>query len=320
MKPSLRSAALLLVVALVGVAATFERGIRVATMPDQLSEISGLAASRQQEGVLWVHNDSGAGPLVYAVNTRGKLLGTFRLKGAGSVDWEDMAIGPAPDGGSYLYLADIGDNNGRRSSVQVYRVKEPKVNLNNTDANPPVVILEHVDRYDIQYSIGPRDAEAFMVDPLTGDFYIVTKREWQNLLFHAKAPAPGSKLTLEPVGRFLFAGTTAGDISPDGMGVLLRRYASARNIFTPAETAASYWHRASAATSLVELLSQDAETLPLLPDAQGEAIAFAADERGFYTTSEHGSRQFGLERPAPLNFYPLAPEGQGADGTAANPN
>ena len=319
MTKSIRIAALILIVALAGVAATFERGIRMATMPEQLNEISGMAASRHQEGVLWVHNDSGSSPTVYAVSTEGKLLGAFRLKGARAVDWEDMAIGPAPDGGSYLYLADIGDNNGRRPSVQIYRVKEPTVDLHNENPNPPV-ILDGVDRYDITYSVGPRDAEAFMVDPLTGDFYIVTKREWQNLLFRAENPAPGSELTLEPVESFLFAGTTGGDISPDGLSVVLRRYASERNLFTPPETAASYWHRADASTSLVDLLAQEAEVVPLLPEAQGEAIAFAPDESGFYTTSEHGSPRFGVERPAPLNFYPISPGGRRAAGTASNPN
>src|SRR5690606_9928439 len=44
------------------------------------------------------------------------------------------------------------------------------------------VTLNDVVRFTLMYPDGAHDAEGFMVDPLTGDFYLVTKREWQNLL------------------------------------------------------------------------------------------------------------------------------------------
>ena len=51
------------------------------------------------------------------------------MSGATAVDWEDIAAGPGPVSGvAYLYLADIGDNAKARTSVQVYRVREPLVN------------------------------------------------------------------------------------------------------------------------------------------------------------------------------------------------
>ena len=48
-------------------------------------------------------------------NAVDKVVGSYVLAGAAAVDWEDMAIGPTSEGGSYLYLADIGDNADRRS-------------------------------------------------------------------------------------------------------------------------------------------------------------------------------------------------------------
>lgn len=282
-------------------AASFGPGSEVARFPAQLDEISGLAVSRANPGVFWVHNDSGDQPRVYAVNAAGRLLGTYTLEGAMAVDWEDMAIGgPAPGGGSYLYLADIGDNNARRASVHVYRVAEPRV---VADQAAVTETLTGVTAYEFVYEDGPRDAEGFFADPLTGDFYVVSKREIDgNRLYRSAAPAAGQRNTLVRVATFAFTGATAADISADGLQVLIRRYSSRTNPLAPPAGAGSYWRRADGSTSLAELLAQPGELVALVPEVQGEAIAFAPDGDGFYTTTERGSLA-----QAPLTFYPALP-------------
>src|SRR6185503_5885949 len=98
----------------------------IATIKDKsVSESSGLAASRLTPGAYWTNNDSGDGPFIYAFDTRGDSLGVFRVAGAQARDWEDMAAGPGPQGATYLYLGDIGDNNEARADIVVYRVPEP---------------------------------------------------------------------------------------------------------------------------------------------------------------------------------------------------
>jgi hypothetical protein len=272
--------------------ASFSVGTEVARLPAELDELSGLVQSRTQAGVFWVHNDSGDRPRLYAVNRAGKLLGTFLLDGATAIDWEDIAIGPAPNGGSYLYLADIGDNNARRASVRVYRMAEPHVDPAKA---PETEVVKGAVAFDFVYEDGPRDAEGFMVDPLTGDFYVVSKRDLGNRLYRLSAPDPKLVNTLHAEITFPFFGATGAEISPDGMQVLIRRYSSGPAL---AATAASYWRRQDASTSLVELLKQPAEIVPLVVETQGEAIAFSSDNRGFYTTTERGSGP-----PAPLTFY-----------------
>ena len=91
-----------------------------------LNAVSGLAASRAHDGVMWAHNDSGGAASVYGIGADGTDLGTWTLTGATNRDWEDMAIGAGPDGpGDFLYLADIGDNLRARTEIVVYRVPEP---------------------------------------------------------------------------------------------------------------------------------------------------------------------------------------------------
>jgi hypothetical protein len=289
--------AAVLLCAAAGLAASFGAGSEVGRFPEALDEISGLAASRGNPNVLWVHNDSGDQPRVYAVTSAGALLGTFQLAGATATDWEDMAIGPAPGGGSYLYLADIGDNAARRASIRIYRVPEPRV---TGDQAPVMATLTGVTAFDFVYEDGARDAESFFVDPVTNDFYVVTKRELTgNVLYRAVAPQAGQGNTLRKALTFPFTGATGADISADGLEVLVRRYSNNTNPLTLAAQAATYWHREDASTSLIELLAQPGLKLPLVIEPQGEAIAFAADGSGFYTTTERGP----LPR-APLTFYP----------------
>ena len=48
----------------------------------RLDEISGLAASHVHPDTLWVHNDGGNAPMLYAIGKRGGVLARFRIAGA----------------------------------------------------------------------------------------------------------------------------------------------------------------------------------------------------------------------------------------------
>ena len=54
----------------------------------QITEASGLASSRLYPSVLWIINDGGNDPLLFAVGIDGADLGTFRVDGAENYDWE----------------------------------------------------------------------------------------------------------------------------------------------------------------------------------------------------------------------------------------
>src|SRR5438045_5677919 len=61
-------------------------------VPDALTELSGIAASRAQPGVYYVHNDSGDSPRIFALDRAGTELGQLCLAGATNVDWEDIEM------------------------------------------------------------------------------------------------------------------------------------------------------------------------------------------------------------------------------------
>lgn len=253
---------------------------------DAIDEASGLAASRLNPGVLWTHNDSGDEPRLFALDAAGRHLGVYRLRGAEARDWEDLTVGPGPlPGRQYLYVADIGDNLARHGIKVVYRVPEPVV---RPDQEPIESWLGGVEALRFRYPDGRRDAEALMVDPLTRDLIVISKRESRVRVYVAPFPQPTDSLpTLTFAGALPFTRVTAADCSADGSEVLVKTYGRIR-----------YWVRGPG-ESLAAALMRPAHVVPYRYEPQGEAVAWAFDGSGYYTLSEEKDRV-----PAVLYFYP----------------
>lgn len=248
-----------------------------------LKESSGVVASRSRPGVFWSHNDSGGGPWLYAFDRRGKSLGRWKVRGARSNDWEDIAMGPGPKkGASYLYIGDIGDNNSKRKFVTVYRVAEP--NLGEPDGETAAA-----ESFRLRFPDHAHDAEALLVHPRTGDLYIVTKARGEDrhtAVFKAKAPlASGSIIELAKVAELQLPNTSVftlligringGDISPDGTRVVLCDYLKAWEAVVPKGASFdSVWTKGQW------------RDIGLGQRAQGEAICYRHDGKAVITTSE----------------------------------
>ncbi len=260
---------------------------------NDLTEVSGIAASRRFPGVLWAHDDSGDLARVFALATDGTHLGVFSLSGASAVDWEDMAIGPGPVAGQdYLYLADTGNNALNRSTVTVYRVAEPAL---DTYSLPVQTSLGGVAAFPMQYPSGlRRDAETLLVDPVSGDWLIVTRdRSRTGSTYVYLNPAPqqaGVLTTLQLVATIASSiEIKGGDVSPAGDWVLLRTHSTTQAVN------GLLWYRALG-TDIESVFATSAPcTAPLVFEPQGEAVAFAPDGDGYYTLGE-GAHQ-------PVYFY-----------------
>ena len=102
---------------------------------NEITESSGLASSLCQPGVLWTHNDSGDDAFIYAINSKGEHLGTWRVKNARNDDWEDLASYKDPTGVCYLYIGDTGNNKRDGSQQTIYRVKEPTASSSTSSSS-----------------------------------------------------------------------------------------------------------------------------------------------------------------------------------------
>ena len=245
------------------------------------NELSGLVRSRSQPDLLWSHDDSGAGPVLFGLLADGRVVARPTITGAQAVDWEDIAVGPAPDGRPLLYVGDIGDNASRRPSIDVYRVTEPRV---GAAATAPAARLQ------LRYPDGAHDAEALLIDPLRGGLVIVTKALGGGRAYAAPARLPaGSQTTLRRGPAIALSLVTAGDVSADGRIVVLRGY----------DRLAVWIRRGREPLTTTLRRAPCLSPTSLAAEGQGEAIALDRRGANFATVAE-GS-------PAVLRRYTVAP-------------
>ena len=248
------------------------------------TELSGLVLSRSQRGVLWTHNDSGDRARVLAVAPDGTALAEVAVAGAGNVDWEDIALGPAPGGGDALYVGDIGDNEGQRSSIVVYRFDEPRVAAGRSQ-------IALAQRLTLRYRDGAHDAEALLVDPSSGALVIVTKDFGATAgVYVADRPREETTTALRRVGELTLGAAepvTAGDLSADGRTLVIRTY----------DGAFAWSHRAGESLASTLRRSACAVHADLLVEGQSEAVALTRGGRAFYTVPEGGQPPIRLWAP-----------------------
>lgn len=270
-----------------------------------LSEASGLALSRRDPDVLWLHNDGGHSATLYALAADGRPLARYKVRGERNRDWEDLASFRWR-GQSWLLLADVGDNKARHKRATLHFFHEPEQPGRPAKGGKKRK-LKAVFSVDFRYPDGPRDAEAVAFDPLSESVLVLSKRDTPARLYALPLAAlqaePKRTHTATALGPLPWAGqlpalgslladpsrlvshgmATAMDIADDGLravvlgyqqAVLLRREPGQR------------WAEATR------------QPLPAHRLEQAEAIAFSADQRAVVLTSE-GKNAPILRQPLP---------------------
>jgi len=235
----------------------------------ELVEASGLVVSRASSNVLWSHNDSRDKAVLYAMTRTGDDLGVYDLPGAFAFDWEDLAAGPDATGsGTYLYVADIGDNFSiRAGQIVVYRVPD-------TDPATMGDSFSEVISLPYRYPEGVYNAEAIFVDPVDPAMYVVTKDKAQTLVFRGSLTPGDGPSDLALVATIaLNAEVSGGDISWDGGVIAFRGYSSVW-----------MWNR-EPGQSVAEALAAAPCQAPPPDERQGESLAFSSD-LSYWTVSE----------------------------------
>ncbi|HET9419666.1 MAG TPA: hypothetical protein VFO49_00930 [Nocardioides sp.] len=174
----------------------------------QIVESSGLVA---RDGLFFTVNDSGDSGRVFVVDAR-----TCRT--VGGTDWSDEvedveAVAPVDDG---VLVGDIGDNLAARESVRLLQVPAGRGER---------TVLPTT--YEITYPGGPRDAEALLVQPGTGQVLIASKGLMAGMLYAApKRLSESAPNRVRPVADVPGL-VTDGAFFPDGRHFVLRTYGRA---------------------------------------------------------------------------------------------
>ena len=269
----------------------FSKGVEKGILDNnEINEASGIVPSFLYNNMFWVTNDSGDQTRLFLINDNAEHKLTVVLEGINAYDTEDLSMGPGPiSGANYIYIADVGDNSTNRTSVKIYRIKEPLTTLG--DAPSEIVIdKSDVDIIEYQYPEGPRDCEAVMVDPSTGDIFIITKSDNPVNLYVLPYPQATSSINSATFLRTLpFFIITAGDISYNGREVLIKNYVAVyhwvKGIDEPYEN----------------IFNRTPNQVSYTIERQGESICFDLN-LNFYTVSEANNETEPTTMP-PLMYY-----------------
>jgi hypothetical protein len=247
--------------------------LRVGIMDDPtLTEASGLAPSAKNPDYLWMEEDSGNPNEIQLLDKQGRVAGRFTLTGVDNRDWEDIVVGPGPVAGqSYVYVCEIGDNRLRYPTKVIYRFPEPSLAGKTLPVKESIAAIDAI---SLQLPDGPKNAEAVLLDPTTLDLYVLSKDD-RSSVYQAVYPQPLTQPTLmkRQLG-ILFDKVTSAGISPDGTEILIRTYGEL------------YYYKRRAGESVIDALKRSPRRVPLASEPQGEAVGWAADGSGYYTTSE----------------------------------
>lgn len=263
--------------------ADFGAGVEVGRLSDAaLDEVSGIAPSRRTPGLWWVHNDSGDGPVLYAIDAHGALRGRLVVDDTMAFDWEDLASIEL-DGKPYLVVGDIGDNWNLRVRCNVVVVAEPEL---PQDGRP--VHMRAAWRVNFRYADGPRDSEAMAVDVARREVVLLSKRLDPPLISSVPLQPPDEEtLVATPRGTLAFPPKaisataqlgrkrpTGLAFSDDGRHAAVLGY---RELWIYRRAPGQDWIEALMGTPEVH-------TLPKLP--QPEAVTFERDGSGILITGE----------------------------------
>ena len=248
-------------------------------IPGIIDEASGIGDSYANPGFLWVELDSGNPPALYLLKHDGTLGKTIHLKGANNRDWEDLVVSNGPvSAKKYLYVGEIGDNDQVYGQYSIYRMPEPMATADS---------ISDFDKINFVYPDGSHDAEAMLIDPVSNDIYVITKRDQASKVY--KIAFPQSTTTMNKASFVMdlpYKGVVSATLSPKQTEILVKTYSSI------------YYYKKKETESFEHALHQQYQSLAYQVEAQGESICFSNDNTGFFTLSEKA-----FLPSAKLNFY-----------------
>lgn len=135
----------------------------IATFNSRLAETSGLV--HWQQGFI-SHNDSGNDPELFMLSPEGNIIARLPVI-AGNHDWEDIAIR-----GNTLYVADTGNNKGRRRDLSIL----PLTLLRDQLQVQPLLPVTYAEQSQFQPAPHQHNFDAEALTWVADELWLFTKR------------------------------------------------------------------------------------------------------------------------------------------------
>ncbi len=139
-------------------------------LPEAIFETSGLIFYNNK---IVTHNDSGNTAQLFELDTTSlQITRTITIINAVNIDWEDIA-----QDDTYIYIGEIGNNNGNRRDLAVYRILKSEYDTSNS-VEAEKIEYSYSDQTDFTSSTNSDwDAEALFV---LNDQLVILTKQWQS--------------------------------------------------------------------------------------------------------------------------------------------
>lgn len=181
-------------------------------LPIEVKETSGLLFIN---GKIITHNDSGDSSNLYEIDSlSGELTRTVSISNATNIDWEDIS-----ENSTHIFIADIGNNNGNRQDLKIYKVLKSDFKNNNT-ISAEIISFTYEDQTD--FSNNPNrsnfDAEGIVI--YGSDILIFTKN-WADLKTNVyKTPITSGNYSASKISTANVEGLITGAVYNDDRFIL----------------------------------------------------------------------------------------------------
>jgi hypothetical protein len=250
-------------------------------LPQAVEEISGQIFDN---GHLWAHNDAGNSPTLFSIDTgNGSIKRRIHIANYPNVDWEAITAD-----NYYLYIGDIGNNNGTRTDLRVLKIAKTDLYKNPNKPIDTVNVVQVLPfRYGRQTSFSSSsnhnwDSEAMVFYKDT--IHIFSKNRGNLSTYHYKLPAytsNSSPYVLYPTDSFN-VGVQITDASISQHGVL-----ALVGYNTAGLTAVSMWLFSEYRnTRFFKSSRRKVDLSSVLTYGQVEGICFTNHARGFISNEK----------------------------------
>lgn len=141
-------------------------------LPSNVEETSGLVFINNK---IVTHNDSGGEAKLYEIdNTSGLITRTITISNAINVDWEDIT-----EDETHIYIGDIGNNNGTRTDLTIYKVLKSDY-LNSNSVTAEIITFSFEDQSDFTSKPNNNNFDAEAISIYQNNIVIFTKN-WADL-------------------------------------------------------------------------------------------------------------------------------------------
>lgn len=177
----------------------------------ELTEASGLAFL---DSNLLTVNDSGDAAVVYvSAGTAGEVTGTITYADEDPFDVEAITV----TADRTVYIGDVGDNAEVRDTIAIYTFQAPSELAGDQRVDST--------RYVLTYPDGAHNAETILVDPSTGEVFVVTKDAAEPQVFSAGVLGDATQIELSEASVAQLPLTaTDGAFNAAGDKVVIRTY------------------------------------------------------------------------------------------------